>query len=214
MSLFELDQPESVATSGGNYLALPGSYHLMVTAIEDNPTKKDGSPLDAVRVQCNVLAGTTEGCAGSIYELLLWKPTLKSKNNGEWQKKILARFFLAVNVMRQHQAGQRVAIDTTKAIGQQFVAKLALKDKENSDEKRLELNFADIYHIDDPAVERVPKDLQSLALITKENRKKPEDFADSKPVKSAPKPSAVVSAVAIGSAASTSTGPAINLDDF
>jgi hypothetical protein len=79
-------------------------------------------------------------------------------------KKKLDRFFLAVGLLTEKQIRdkEQVSIDLQEANGRQFVAKL---DKEKEDAKFLSLSFADIFHVDDPAVAAVPKHKGLLSLI-------------------------------------------------
>jgi hypothetical protein len=55
---YEIEQPESLGGDGGNYIDKPGTYHLVVTEVDENPATKDGAPIDALKISVQVLAGT------------------------------------------------------------------------------------------------------------------------------------------------------------
>ncbi len=170
---FEYDQSEEAANNESNFLKDDGWFHFQVAGIDENPTKRDGSHLDALKVDCVVLAGTAENCIGKEFELPLWLPNLKQKNNGEFARKVLTRFFLAVGLLKEHKPGSRVSVETSDGIGRQFLAKLISEDQDGDPSKRrLKLSFSDIFHVDDPTRFAVacPKDLAAIAKIPAELR--------------------------------------------
>ena len=52
-------------------------------------------------------------------------------------------------------------LDLRQCVGRQFVARMEMDD----DGKNLNLAYADIYHVDDPAVKEVPKNEAALKLL-------------------------------------------------
>jgi uncharacterized protein (DUF1800 family) len=79
------------------------------------------------------------------------------------------RFFVATSLMTPQQVESKAEVDIElqDAVGRQFVAKLV---KEKPDSRFLSLSFADIYHVDDPAIKDCPKSKAHLALIDPAHR--------------------------------------------
>lgn len=163
---FEMEMPESTDT-GGAYLEKPGTYHLAVVNVDENPIDKQGSLLSGFKIEASVLGGTTEGQQNRTVELMFWNPKPTDKNNGEMAKKKQARFVMAVGLLDgARKPGEKVTIDLQQAKGRQLVATLDHRDdKKDSSKKYLDLHFADIWHVDDPEVKDVPKHLDALKLL-------------------------------------------------
>lgn len=175
----EIEQPESIE-GGGQFLEKAGTYHCLVTAVDENPTSKDGVLLSGIKVLLTVLAGTNADQKDKTFDLMLWNP--KPEDQSDMPKKKQTRFCLATMIIPKHQPGQRTVVEPTDAVGRQLVAKFAAKQKKNDatgkweDTDRLDLHFADIWHVDDEAVKsnNIPLDVKALALIPAALRKKPE----------------------------------------
>lgn len=153
--------------STGGFLREPGGYHFIVSNIEENPTKKGGQLIDnaAFRVTCEVQASTVPGTENKTAELLFFFPKPGGKNDGAFARKKIDRFFLAVNLMSEEDAGKEgLDIDLQKAMGRQFKCNLELRDGDG-DKKYLDIAFTDIFHVDDPAAKAIPANPEMLALI-------------------------------------------------
>lgn len=197
---FEMDAPESMDT-GGNFLEQPGWYHFAVDAIDQNPTNKDGMPIDALKVNCHVLAGEHANQKGRAFGMMLFLPKMSDKNNGEFAKKRIARFFDAI--VCGTISGGRVSVSDQEmdaAGGRQFVAKV----RKEEGKEYVELSFADIYHVDDDTVKDVPKDAAALSLLPASLRRYKDQDAGkgNRRQKPQPEPSAAVA------------GGEIDLDDL
>lgn len=170
------EQPEDIAGGGGNFVDKPGVYHMLVTDTDENPAKKDGSPLDAVKVSLSCLTGTNPEQKDRSFDLLMWAP---EEGGGEMPNKIRSRFALATCLIGHHQPKQKTSVETSDAIGRQLVCKLRWRQKKDDvsgewkDTDRLELSFADIWHVDDPEVAKtgIKLDQDSLAMIPAALRK-------------------------------------------
>lgn len=156
-------------SSGGNFLSEPGTYHLCITDIDENPTKRDGSLIDnaAFRVGLSVLDGTTEGQKEKTTDLTFFYPKPTDKDEGKFRRKQIDRFFLAAGLLAESDKGAEKEIDLSDAVGRQIVAKL----EPSSNGKYLQLAFADVYHVDDPAVKDIPKSAVALRLVPSSQRK-------------------------------------------
>jgi len=169
MSSYEFDQSEAIEGAGG-YLTKAGTFHLILSTVDPEPTTKDGKPIDGLRVSGEVLDGTETSEVGKEFEFILWPPKPTDKNGGEMAKRKLTRFSYATGFIASHAPGQKVVIDCEACEGRQIIAKFSETTKEDG-KKRLELNYSDIYHVDDPAVAEVPKSADAIAAIPKALRK-------------------------------------------
>lgn len=173
----QVDQPESL-DSGGNFVDQPGTYHMLVTSVDENPAKQDGSPLDGVRVGLSVLSGPlNSNQKDRVFDLMMWNP--KPEDTSDKSKKMQTRFCLATCLIGQHQPGQRVSVEPSEAVGRQLVIKMAWKQKKDDisgkwvDTDRIDVHFTDIWHVDDADALKagVNLDHSALAMIPATLRK-------------------------------------------
>ncbi len=203
MSGFELECPEDI-DGQSNFLSEPGTYHAVVIAVDEAPTSKAGVLLEGFRVDFAVLDGTVAGQKDKQFDIMFFKPKLTDKNGGEFAKRKQARFAIATGILPRAEPGKRVTVDLQQANGRQLVVELEhQKDQQTGQPtKFLQLAWANIYHVDDPAVAKVPKDTTALSLLPAELRKKPADFARQPAGQGNGTPKAAKPA------------PAVNLDDL
>ena len=173
--------PETVDTGGGNWLTQPGTYHVVVTHADEEPTNAKGEMMDGFRITCQALEGTVKDEAGKFTErdktvdIIFWNPKLTDKNEGLFARQKQGRFFLATGLLTEEQLGTEVEIKLENAVGRQIV--LTLDEQDGiGDRKFLQLHFADIWHIDDPAATSYPKCAKSLGLIPKPHRRDAKTF--------------------------------------
>jgi hypothetical protein len=167
---FEFETSDSIEQGG--WLDKEGTYHFFITGVDPEPANKDNVPLapGTLRIDCEVMAGTASDQAGKTQEITLFPPKATDKNNGEMARKKFTRLFLATCLLQEFKPGQKVSVDVMQLVGRQFVAKIV---KRTSDKGKdfYELSYADIWHVDDPTVKDVPKNLDSLKLIPADQRK-------------------------------------------
>lgn len=177
----EIDLPESMEGES-NFLETPGTYHTAVLAVDENPTTKDGQPIDGFKVHFCALDGTTPGQQKKEFELTFYNPKPTDKKNGEFAKRKQARFAMATGILPQAQPGQRVSINLQDAMGRQLVMELEprIDQKTGQPSKFLQLAWANIWHVDDPAVAQVPKDAGALSLLPANLRRSADSFATAK----------------------------------
>lgn len=181
---FEFDQSESTESSGGNYCKLPGKYHFVITGMTPNPSKKNGEPMmNCLQVDMEIIGGTVPSEIGKTFEANFWKGKDTDKDQGEMANLKLTRLSLALG--GQHVPRGKGAIDVANAKGRQIVMELAMRVGTDKKE-RCDVNYANIWHIDDPAVRDVPKDADFIALCPTQFRK----FASEIPPQSTQAPSA------------------------
>jgi hypothetical protein len=173
---FEFDHSETVESTGGKYASKPGKYHFMITQAIANPAKKDGTPMmGCLQVDMEIVAGTDPTQVGKTFEARLWKGKPDDKDKGEMANKKLS--CLAVALGGQHVPGGKGGIDIANIASRQIVAELAMRpDKEGKE--RLDISYANIFHVDDEKVKDVPKSEDFLGYIPKHFRRDPALLAN------------------------------------
>lgn len=166
----EMEMPESFDT-GGAFLKEPGTYHLAVLEVDEQPTSQKGELIDGFKIDAHVLAGPQNKKQA---EITFWNPKLTDKNNGEMAKKKQARFVLATGIIQAAKPGEKVVVDLQLAKGRQFIA--TLSNRESNGKTYIDLNFADIWHVDDPAAPQCERNQEALKLLPASLRRKPESF--------------------------------------
>lgn len=181
----EIDLPQNMETES-NFLNEVGTYHVAVLNVDENPTTRDGAPVDGFKVHFCAMDGTGAGQQKKEIELTFYNPKASDKNNGEFAKRKAARFAMATSILPQAQPGQRVTVNLQDALGRQLVIEVERKTDQATGQpsKFLQLAWANIWHIDDPAVSAVPKDAAALSLLPASLRRTPESFATKETAKS------------------------------
>lgn len=157
-------------TGGGDFLNLPGTYHLLIDQMHVGMTVKD-EPNDGTAVECTVLDGDVQGQAKKKVSVTLWDIKMdKPVEEQHVTVRCLTNFYLAANVLQPEELGKEVDIKPEEAESHQVVIKLQYAQKKENgnwveDRKFLRINFSDVYHVDDPAVANVPKDASALKVI-------------------------------------------------
>lgn len=160
---------------GGNAIEKPGTYHCSIRDAADGTSTK-GNPITGVSAILTVLDGTNADQKDREFHLHLFDPDMsKSQEAQEWAKKKQTAYAIAINQLDPSKLGQQVEIDFAGgAEGQQIV--IALESNEYQGKTRLDLAYANIYHVDDPRAARFPKNKDALALIDKSNRRDADWF--------------------------------------
>lgn len=177
------DAPDSLPSGGGNWIDKPGTYHLMITATNEEPiSKKDKKLIDGFTVDLQSLEGTVRDADGKFTEkdktisLTFYNPQITDKNEGLWARQKQAAFFVATGLMTEEQLGQQgIKITLSEAVGRQVVA--TLEENIGTDGKKyIRLAFGDIFHIDDPRAARFPRNEKAIAFIPSAYRRDPKSF--------------------------------------
>lgn len=177
---------------GGTYLKVPGVYHFLITNINAGVGPK-GTAIEGFSFETKVLGGLANDKSDQKdkeQSFCLFAPDLtKSQDSQDMTHRTNTNFFLATNCMQPSDLGkEELEIDENLANGHQFIAKLVMGQKQvdgkwvDSADAPLRLHYSDIWHVDDPAVAKIPKNADALALIEPKDRHKPEwfDFKKSK----------------------------------
>ena len=181
---YDMDFADDLDEVGGDYLNEPGVYHLMVEEVREGVGQK-GTAIDGFSVSCIVRAGTTQDCAGKSVDLGFFSPNYsKGDKSVASTKRQNTAFALATNLIDPNAMGTKATIELKNAEGCQLVVKLNRKmDKDPVTEewtvpsKFLQISYSDIWHVDDPAAEKHPKDATAIAVIPKAFRRAAEWFA-------------------------------------
>lgn len=174
---FEMDAPENQEQEGPE-LKEAGKYHCAVLSIDENPTTNEGKLIDnaVFRADCCVLDGTTRGQQKKEMSLLFFGPKMTDKDHGEMARKKIMFFAKSVGCLTV--AGGKMTIDFAQAGGRQFVCEIEMRESEKNGKKyrNPSLVYCNVWHVDDPAVKDVPKDVAALGLLPPALRKTAADF--------------------------------------
>ena len=158
-------------SNSGKWIEQEGWYHFGVIAATETPTKRDGSIIAGAlgKIDVEALESTAKSEIGKGMDITLWPPEARHKDGGDFARKCLDRYWLALNLATRQQLeakGTALEIDLAKARGAQFIAKLV----KSSDGKFMQVDGANIFHVDDPAVKDQPKNVKALAIIPPAHR--------------------------------------------
>jgi len=157
---------------GGNYLDAPGTYHVSVLDANDQPSSNEGKLIDGWKVRVSVMAGTVPGQEKKEIDITFWNPNLNDdeKKQAKTRGK-QARFLEAVCLIDRHSTGT-AKIELAEANGRQMIVTLTRKQRKDAitgryvdEERGLQLNFADVFHVDDPDAAGFPKHAAAISLL-------------------------------------------------
>lgn len=164
---FDFEMPEDLGPES-NFLSQPGTYHCLITEVKENQGPK-GNPIDGFTLGLDILGGTVEGQEHKVFNLTLFNANLTGTEKGQkMSRQKQAALLIAANLVDPTRLGQRVSINLQSAAQQQIVCHL-VKD-ERSEEGYLQLNYADLWHVDDPRANGIQKNERALAMIPKDRR--------------------------------------------
>lgn len=182
MARFSFQAAEDVAVS--NLVDEPCWVHAVVRSIEDGPTDDSGKMQEKLVVKATVYASTVASQVGRDLQISLPYPKLSSKDGGRFSLKKITRTFEAVDLTTPQQRGQEVNIEDLEiAKGRSFICEIERNEyqvekgpRAGQTEIRYVLAFANIFHVDDPAVAKYPKHAGVMAATPKSLRHPPEYF--------------------------------------
>lgn len=147
----KLNAPEEIGGGSSTYLSAsePGWYLFAVTeAFEGKRQTKDGlKMMDGISIETEVVGGEH---AGKQFTLNLWDPKPSDKDQGKSAAAKQAAFLLATDVISPADLGKEIEYETADSIGALFVAELVAGKPTDQGKVYLELNYSNIYHVDDP----------------------------------------------------------------
>lgn len=173
---------------GGNTLLEPCTAHVTIIGVKVG-VGPGGTPIDGFTAELDVLGGKPTNASVSASELvgktlnLIFAPpdTTKSEKSQAMTRRKNTNFCLATGLLTPQQLGQSVDINPEDAVGRHMIVRLEKEQKQEGDKwvdgKWLRVAYDDIYHVDDPEVASIPKNVAALKYIPTELRRKPEWFA-------------------------------------
>lgn len=171
---FECEAPESMEGQS-NFLKHPGNCHLVIDEIEEDPKGAPGG----IKLHCICLAHDVKSEATKTVGVLLGPPKQTHKDKGEFARRVICRALVAMGHYRPRdiQPGMRIVIESFKPyVGAQLFATL----KDTDDHKFINLDGDRIFHVDDPAAAKFPRDEAALKLLPESARRRPEEFSNGK----------------------------------
>jgi len=172
---FAMETSEDIGGGASDlYLQQPGTYHCVITDVSEGRGPK-GNPINGFMAELTVLDGTTEGQKDKQTNLVLFSPDLsKSQANQDWARKKQTAFVVASGLLDLAKLGRKVDIELDDCKGRQII--IQFDSDEYDGKSRLQLAYANIWHVDDPRAAKFPKDKGSLDIIPKSLRKPAEYF--------------------------------------
>jgi len=159
----------------GKAITAGGTYHCSIVRSADGESTK-GNSMNGCSALLTVLAGTTAGQEEKEHHLHLYDQDMsKSEAAQEWSIKKQTAYAIAINQMDPSKLGEEVELDFGSADGQQII--ITLEESEYEGKKKLDLSYANIFHVDDPRAKEFPKSKDGLSILPAELRRKPEYFA-------------------------------------
>jgi hypothetical protein len=152
----------------GEWLKEPGSYHALVSDVNESPVDKEGRLREGVAFEATyaVMTGTVDGQRDKTLTDLFYEPRPSDTNEQQERARLkIDRFLLATSLIKPSDKGKDVTVELSEAAGRQIVFK-AEKAKTGTYLR----TYSDIYHVDDPSVAAIPKDKDGLKLIPPERR--------------------------------------------
>jgi hypothetical protein len=146
------------------FLDKPGTFHVLVLEVDENPVNNNGEVMNAIRLRGRVLAGTEPTQIGRTVSSLMSNPNMSHKDGGAFATKVHLRLARAVGAISQAAPGQAVSVDWTLAKGKQCVVQFGW-NKGSDGVERVEVKGGGIYHVGDPEVASIPKDMAALAMM-------------------------------------------------
>ena len=189
-TVFEYEQSESIDTTGGKFVNKPGKYHAIITAVNPNPIKKDHTPMmNCLQIDIEILDGTDKTQIERTLQCNIRTPVgggdkPDSEKAFKFKAERLTRFFVAVGF--PHIPGKKMAINLEEIPGRQLVVELTHQLEDGKPTKWIEIAGSHIYHVDDPSIEKVPKNADFMASIPEQLRKRSSEIAKTTTTPAAP----------------------------
>lgn len=163
------DAPEEMQGESP-YVNEPGHYHFIVTKVNEG-AGPSGTMIDGFSFELDALGGTVEGVLGKIRTETLFMPDLSQSDKSQLAaRRKLAAFFIAADLMKPSDLGKPCNIDVAKVVGRQIIIELEREMEKDTEGKYtkptrfLRIAYSNIYHVDDPAVAKVPKNMDAFNM--------------------------------------------------
>jgi hypothetical protein len=168
-----MTMPTKVQGVGGGWLKCPdhiGTFLMQITQSMEQAVDSKQKPLDGWKSSLSVICGTVPGAEGLQFDLILWNP--KPDDEKQWDLRKQAAYLIATGLCTEKQLGTPVSIELADATDRFVFVTLG----PNKDGDRLQLHYADIFHIDDPRAAKFPRSERHFALLPAHMRRDPKSF--------------------------------------
>ena len=179
---FTYETPDDLANES-QFLKDEGVFHLAVINAEEEAKYKRGDKSGQFRngfaLDFEVLSPGPH--QKKMVEVFGRNPNLNHKDKGEFCRKLQGRILEAIGVINPSHYGKQTTIELVRQDGDKSVVTVMgrqciAKFKKNED-GYLELDGANIWHIDDPSAEKCERLESAVSLLPKSVRRSPESFA-------------------------------------
>jgi hypothetical protein len=188
---FTYDAPDDL-NNESQFLKDEGVFHLAVINAEEEAKYKRGDKAGQFRngfaLEFEVL--TPGPHQKKMVEVFGRSPSLNHKDKGEFCRKVQGRILEAIAVINPSHYGKQATVELVRqdgdksivtVMGRQCIAKF----KKNED-GYLELDGANIWHIDDPSAEKCERLTSAIDLLPKSVRRSADSFAKTAAANGAP----------------------------
>ena len=164
------------APISNRWLTLAGTYHMILGTVVEG--EGPFGPVDGFNAKMTVLAGADSTTIGKECDLTFFSPDeSRSEKSQEWASKKQTAFCTATGIMSfSTEDGEEVEIDISTAESRQVIVSLEVNKNSTANPPRLQLKFANLYHVDDPRAANAVKDEEALKLIPAAERKSADYF--------------------------------------
>jgi hypothetical protein len=156
------------------FLDVEGIYALQID--EALPDKMANGELreGCLGLKTTVVGAATEACVGKGFGTSIFGPvTGDSDKAHEFKKRRLTALFIAASIMSPDELGKKINLGARLSQLKGKVVVMKLVKNENG---YLEINFSDIWHVDDPKAAGKHLTDKALKLVGKESRREASYF--------------------------------------
>lgn len=158
---FTMEMPTEFGSS--TMLDAGGKFHAVIKDVEENPVLGDHQ-FRGFQAELEIVSPSEH--AEKTAKILFGNPDMSHKDKGAFARSKQASFAIATNLVDLSKLGQSVDIDLTSAIGQHVLVEIVMKPTKNDPNKVFpELNYSNIYHVDDPRAKGYPRNDEALKAV-------------------------------------------------
>lgn len=162
-----LAAPETIE-SGSAYLQNTkeneGFYLMKVSDAHDGqrPSKDGLVSFEGISVECEVIGGPNHE---QQFTLKLYYPKSSSSDGGKSAAGKIFSFLVATDVITPELLGKEFEFDPEDAIGSLFFIELKLGKPSSDGKQYLDLNWMNVYHVDDPRASKIKMDDHQKSMV-------------------------------------------------
>lgn len=166
MSLMDYETADSTDVSGEWVQPEPGIYHLAVNSVELEPTSKTGELIPAIRLNLEILAGTTPGQEKRKFRHDFRHPLPSHRDGGKFAAQMLSRLAYVCGI---GVVGKKLGeLEWESLETAHFIAEVHHREWESDEgeaRSTAEISGMRFWHVGSPEVASVPKDSEVLEMV-------------------------------------------------